>query len=268
MNLSRVVGVMAPLLLPCVVLAQQNPQKWEEGVVARVDVALFEGSHVDKPGHVSIFRATGCTYIKKCGWLVTLEVRQTDRKLILEKKIPVHNRIASMHYEDVNLREGDHVRLHLGERSNIFVLLDRDDKPHDFSLRKTVVLASQSDLSRPEPSVSDAASTEIANPQTKTPSRGTLGIVASDWEQSGFMGVEITDISEDGSAALAGLHKGNVITEVNGKKLSSVQDLSSLMGQIEPGTKVSIVYLVRTNLGWMPNEAFAILAKETGASTK
>jgi S1-C subfamily serine protease len=86
--------------------------------------------------------------------------------------------------------------------------------------------------------------------------------VPSDWEQSGFTGVEITDISEDGSAALAGLHKGDVITEVNGIKLRSTQDLSSLIGQMEPGSKISIVYLIRTNLGWMPKETSAIIAKE------
>ena len=100
-----------------------------------------------------------------------------------------------------------------------------------------------------------------SNSQLKSPSAGTLGLVGSDWEEGEVSGVQINEISDDGSVALAGLHKGDVITEVNGKKLRSTQDLSSLLGQIEPGSKVSIVYLVKTNLGWMPKETSAILAK-------
>jgi len=95
----------------------------------------------------------------------------------------------------------------------------------------------------------------------KTSSGSTLGLVGADWEEGGVRGVQISDVSEGGSAALAGLHKGDVIVEVNGQKVASAQDLSSLTGQMEPGGKVSIAYFVRTNLGWMPKETSAILAK-------
>src|SRR5438067_12832866 len=114
-DMKKLVLLFAFAFSVSVVLAQQ-PSEWEEGVVGRVDVALFEGGHVDKPGHVSIFRATGCTYVKKCGWAVTIEVQQTDKKLILQKKIQLHNRMVSMHYEDVNLREGDRTRLRKGNQ--------------------------------------------------------------------------------------------------------------------------------------------------------
>lgn len=255
------VQVVGFTLLSCAILAQQNEPAWQDGTVGRVDVVLFEGSHVDKPGHVSIFRATGCTYVKKCGWVVTMEVQQADRKLILQKKIPVHNHMVSMHFEDVNLREGDHVRLREGSQKDTYVLLDRDGTPHDFSLQRMVQLTSQSPTPRQEAPVNAALSTAAVSSQAKTAPGGTLGIVTSDWEQSGFTGVEITDISADCSAALAGLHKGDVITEVNAQKLRSSQDLNDLIKQIEPGSKVSIAYLVKTNLGWVGEETVAILAK-------
>jgi hypothetical protein len=194
---------MALMVLSSFVLAQHIEPAWEEGTVRRMEVALFEGNHVDKPGHVSIFSATGCTYVKKCGWLVTMEVQQAGWKLILEKKIPVHNRMVSMHYEEVNLREGDHVRLRQGDQKDVFVLLDRDGKPHDFSLQRVVQLTSQSPPTHQEPSAEGAAlSMAVGTSQLEAPSKSTLGIGASDWEQSGFTGVEITDISEDGSASL------------------------------------------------------------------
>lgn len=99
------------------------------------------------------------------------------------------------------------------------------------------------------------------NPSVKDLSGASLGVVGTDWQESEFTGIQITDISEHGSAAQAGLHSGDVITELNGKRLHSTQELSSVLGQIEPGSKVSISYLVKTNLGWMPKETSAILAK-------
>jgi hypothetical protein len=100
-----------------------------------------------------------------------------------------------------------------------------------------------------------------SNPQVEASSGGTLGLVGVDWKEGEARGVQINEISDDGSVALAGLHEGDVITEVNGKKLRSTQDLSSLLAQIEPGSKVNIVYLVKANLGWMPKETSAIVAK-------
>jgi membrane-associated protease RseP (regulator of RpoE activity) len=260
MKAFRVLGILAAVLLPSVLPAQQSALSWEEGVVGRVDVALFEGRHVDKPGHVSVFRATGCTYVKKCGWVMTVEVQQTNRKLILEKKIPVHNRIVSMHYEDVDFREGDHIRLREGSQG-VYALLDRDGKSHDFSIKQVVELPSQLPPGTQKLSASAEPSVDALTHPVKALSGGTLGVVASDWRQGDFRAVEIIDISEDGSAALVGLRKGDVITEVNGKKLESAQELNSVVGQMEPGSKVNIVYLVKTNLGWVPKETSAILAK-------
>jgi PDZ domain len=100
-----------------------------------------------------------------------------------------------------------------------------------------------------------------SNSQLKASSAGTLGLVGFDWNEGGVRGVQISDISEDGSAPLAGLHKGDVIVELNGEKIGSTQDLSRLLEEIEPGSKISIAYLLNTNLGWMPKETSAIVAK-------
>jgi hypothetical protein len=97
--------------------------------------------------------------------------------------------------------------------------------------------------------------------ETSVPLRGTLGVTGADWEQGGVHGVEIVDVFANGSAQLAGLRKGDVITQIDGKTVTSVQDLASILSQMGPGTRVSIDYLLKTNLGWMPKDTAAILAK-------
>jgi hypothetical protein len=105
--------------------------------------------------------------------------------------------------------------------------------------------------------------TGIASAQnSRFTAAGVLGISGTNWEQGGVTGVEILEVSREGSAGLAGLHTGDVITDVNGKHASSIQELASILAEIDPGTKVSIGYLIRSNLGWMPKEALIILAKK------
>jgi hypothetical protein len=97
--------------------------------------------------------------------------------------------------------------------------------------------------------------------ETSTSPTGTLGVSGADWAEGGVRGVEIIDVSDNGSAQLAGLHKGNVITDINGKNIGSVQDLTSALAPMGPGFRVNIGYLIKTNLGWMPKETAAILEK-------
>lgn len=97
--------------------------------------------------------------------------------------------------------------------------------------------------------------------ETSAPSNGVLGLTGADWEQGGVKGIEIVEVLDNGSAQLAGLHKGDAITDINGKNVSSVQDLTSVLAPMGPGTRVSVDYLLKTNLGWMPKETAAILAK-------
>jgi hypothetical protein len=113
-----------------------------------------------------------------------------------------------------------------------------------------------------------SAAAKPANPPTQVETiaslsqGGVLGISGADWHQGGVNGVEITDVAEDGSAQIAGLHKGNVITDVNGGHVRSTLELSHVLAQMGPGTRVSIGYLYQSNLGWMPKETVAILTRE------
>jgi S1-C subfamily serine protease len=61
---------------------------------------------------------------------------------------------------------------------------------------------------------------------------------------------------------MAGLHKGEVITEVNGNRIGSTEELASFLSQTSPGSRVSISYLYKSNIGWMPKSVVAILSRE------
>jgi hypothetical protein len=97
---------------------------------------------------------------------------------------------------------------------------------------------------------------------TATTSHGCLGILGSDWQEQGAMGVEIVKVLEGSSAEIAGLHQGEVITDVNGVNVHSTQDLSNILSKMEPGTRVNVSYLYKSNIGWMPQAAVAILSRE------
>jgi membrane-associated protease RseP (regulator of RpoE activity) len=117
------------------------------------------------------------------------------------------------------------------------------------------------DSTQPAPEIQNSSPTPVDAPSTKSQG-AVLGINGADWDENGATGVEILQIVENSSAQLAGLRKGNVITNVNGVHVRSNQELTNLLGQLEPGTKVTITYLYRSNLGWMPQETVAILSHE------
>jgi len=53
-------------------------------------------------------------------------------------------------------------------------------------------------------------------------------------------GVIVKDIDQNSSAALAGIAKGDIITEINNEKIKNLDDYNSIAGKIEPNTKVTI----------------------------
>jgi PDZ domain len=123
-------------------------------------------------------------------------------------------------------------------------------------------VCSQDQQKPPLNNPSETASQQPASSPSKTPFGVTLGLVGANWEERGFKGVEIKDISEGGLAAKAGLHKGDVIAEVNGDKTLSTQDLNSVIAQMESCSRVRIIYFFRTMLGWMPKETSVVLLNE------
>jgi hypothetical protein len=178
-----------------------------------------------------------------CCWRNVVVLKASDKYLTLEDHCAVPWKFQEG--ETVEFQRDIEYPRKLYINRHVFTLTRESDTPDE--------------VERSAPVIRDNPPASLS--ESKAASGGTLGIVAEGWEQGEFRGIEIKDISENGSAALAGLHKGDVITELNGNRLRSPKDLDTVVGQIEPGSKVSIVYMVRTNLGWMPKETVAILAK-------
>src|SRR6478736_6997143 len=86
-----------------------------------------------------------------------------------------------------------------------------------------------------------------------TVSRGYLGVstnqpLTPDMAESfgaprDTKGVPITDLPEDGPAAKAGLKREDIITAIDGKPVSSGEELRLLIAQTTPGTKIAVKYL-------------------------
>lgn len=56
-------------------------------------------------------------------------------------------------------------------------------------------------------------------------------------------GIYIAKVVEDGAASAAGLKEGDVITEVDGKKITKFGELTAIIANKRPGDKVNITYL-------------------------
>jgi serine protease Do len=91
--------------------------------------------------------------------------------------------------------------------------------------------------------------------------RGYLGVhiqsltpeLAEEFNMPDQSGALITDSESGTPASKAGLQTGDVIRQVNGKKVSDSQQLSLLISQIAPGTKVNVTFL-RSENGKKPVE--------------
>lgn len=56
-------------------------------------------------------------------------------------------------------------------------------------------------------------------------------------------GVYVAEVTEGSSASAAGIVKGDVITEANGKKITKMSELQELLSKKRPGEKVTLTYL-------------------------
>lgn len=74
---------------------------------------------------------------------------------------------------------------------------------------------------------------EFQGPNTGKPK---LGIQIEDLEEGN--GVKITDVDEDLPAGKAGLKEDDILTEINGKELKSVDDLKASLKDLKEGDKI------------------------------
>ena len=64
-------------------------------------------------------------------------------------------------------------------------------------------------------------------------------------------GVKILEVAENSSAASAGLHMGNVITEMDGSPIHTTDDLAAALTQRGPGSRVNVpISFEPTLAGW------------------
>jgi len=72
---------------------------------------------------------------------------------------------------------------------------------------------------------------------------GKLGLTTDDVKNMKFHeGVFVTDVTEEGSAADAGLQKGDIITSIDGKKVKTMAELQETMARHRPGDVVKVTF--------------------------
>jgi len=82
----------------------------------------------------------------------------------------------------------------------------------------------------------------IASGRVTRSDRAALDIAATDAiDQSGQpVGALVVNVVAGGSAAVAGIMAGDLITAVSGKRVTSLTDMQALLAQLEPGQSVKI----------------------------
>ncbi|WPP49684.1 Do family serine endopeptidase [Catalinimonas niigatensis] len=81
--------------------------------------------------------------------------------------------------------------------------------------------------------------------------RGFLGVsiqevnaaLAEEYDLNTNQGVYVAELVESGSAAAAGIEKGDVIVQVDNKKINQTSDLLSYIGRKRPGDEVEVIVL-------------------------
>jgi C-terminal processing protease CtpA/Prc len=71
----------------------------------------------------------------------------------------------------------------------------------------------------------------------------TMGIQGERFNRQGSQGFRITDLDEDSTVMEAGLRRGDVILRVDGRTVTSTQDLRQAFRQAEPGQEVNVEVL-------------------------
>jgi PDZ domain len=89
----------------------------------------------------------------------------------------------------------------------------------------------------------------------------SLGLTVTNSENGG---AQIVKIASASPAEIAGLHVGDVLWSVDGKRIGSVPELEATLGDRISGSTVRVQYLFHTNLGWMPGSEKVLTFKADG----
>ena len=96
----------------------------------------------------------------------------------------------------------------------------------------------------PSDTVKNIAGQLIKDGKVTKSDRASLGITAQDAASSSgeTNGVEVVSVTAGGAAASAGVQAGDVIVGVNQIRITSLEELQTVLAQYPPGTKVTIHY--------------------------
>jgi len=76
-------------------------------------------------------------------------------------------------------------------------------------------------------------------------------LLGATFAQSTEGGVEIRGFLPNGPIQVAGLHAGDVIISIDGKRVRSVPELEAALVSRPSGSTVRLGYMFHTSLGWM-----------------
>lgn len=137
-----------------------------------------------------------------------------------------------------------------------------NERDYQFSFPPPAYATTPANPNRPD-GVGNAEEHSTTSQRDSAPSSvkaGVLGISGENWNHDGVIGVRVMEVEQNGAADVAGLRPANIITEVDGRKITSTQELAAALEQRSPGSRIQVIYLYWTNLGWMPKEIEVILS--------
>ena len=119
-------------------------------------------------------------------------------------------------------------------------------------------------ISAAEPIINNMISREIVD-ESKSAYLGVSGQdMSSELARSFGMpeGIYITMVTENSAADQAGIHKGDVITKFDGRKLSSMEGLADAMQYYEAGSQVEVTLQRNENGEWREETITVTLGKK------
>ena len=81
-------------------------------------------------------------------------------------------------------------------------------------------------------------------------------------------GVVVVDVVEDGPAAEAGMQKGDVITELDGRSISSMEQLQQVLQYYAAGEKVDVIVQRSDNGGYQEQTMSVTLGSAADAQNR